>query len=132
MISMKQPRGKIIIAPDLNVWPHEYETAKALAMAGMTVEFIRRSEEHRTTSADVIVNGLIWEIKAPESDKAKVIEKNLRKALHQSKNVIFDARRMKKLPDMVIEREVRKWCCELRTIKHLIYVNRGGEVCIIK
>lgn len=104
MIDMKQPRGKIIIAPDLNVWPHEYETAKALAMAGMTVEFIRRSEEHRTTSADVIVNGLIWEIKAPESDKAKVIEKNLRKALHQSKNVIFDARRMKKLPDMVIER----------------------------
>lgn len=129
---MKQPRGKIIIAPDLNVWPHEYETAKALAMAGMTVEFIRRSEEYRTTSADVIVNGLIWEIKAPESDKTKVIEKNLRKALHQSKNVIFDARRMKKLPDMVIEREVRKWCCELRTIKHLIYVNRGGEVCIIK
>lgn len=132
MIGMKQPRGKIIIAPDLNVWPHEYETAKALAIAGMTVEFIRRSEEYRTTSADVIANGLIWEIKAPESDKAKVIEKNLRKALHQSKNVIFDARRMKKLPDMVIEREVRKWCCELRTIKHLIYVNRGGEVCIIK
>lgn len=132
MIGMKQPRGKIIIAPDLNVWPHEYETAKALAMAGMTVEFIRRSEEYRTTSADVIANGLIWKIKAPESDKAKVIEKNLRRALHQSKNVIFDARRMKKLPDMVIEREVRKWCCELRTIKHLIYVNRGGEVCIIK
>lgn len=132
MFAMKQSRGKIIIAPDLNVWPHEYETAKALAMTGMTVEFIRRSEEYRTTSADVIMNGLIWEIKAPESDKAKVIEKNLRKALHQSKNVIFDARRMKKLPDMVIEREVRKWCCELRTIKHLIYVNRSGEVCIIK
>lgn len=132
MAPMKQSRGKIIIAPNLNVWPHEYETAKALAMAGMTVEFIRRSEEHRTTSADVIANGLIWEIKAPESDKAKVIEKNLRKALHQSKNVIFDARRMKKLPDMVIEREVRKWCSELRTIKHLIYVNRSGEVCIIK
>ena len=132
MSIMKQPRGKIIIAPDLNVWPHEYETAKALAMAGMTVEFIRRSEEYRTTSADVIVNGLIWEIKAPESDKAKVIEKNLRKALHQAKNVIFDARRMKKLPDMVIEREVRKWGFELRTIKHLIYVNPSGEVCIIK
>ena len=132
MSIMKQPRGKIIIAPDLNVWPHEYETAKALAMAGMTVEFIRRSEEYRTTSAEVIGDGLIWEIKAPESDKAKVIEKNLRKALHQAKNVIFDARRMKKLPDMVIEREVRKWGFELRTIKHLIYVNRSGEVCIIK
>lgn len=54
MAPMKQPRGKIIIAPDLNV----------------------------------------------------------------------DARRTKKLPDMAIEREVRKWCCELRTMKHLMYVNR--------
>ncbi|MCB7036807.1 hypothetical protein [Eggerthella sinensis] len=27
-----------------------------------------------------------------------------------------DARRMKKLPDMAIEREVRKWCCEPRTM----------------
>ncbi|HIW76016.1 MULTISPECIES: hypothetical protein [Gordonibacter] len=101
-------------------------------MAGMTVEFIRRSEEYRTTSADVIINGLAWEIKAPESEKAKVIEKNLRKALHQSENVIFDSRRMKKLPDIAIEREVRKWCCELRTMKHLIYVNRHGKVCIFK
>ena len=64
MIVMKKTRGKIIIAPDLNVWPHEYETAKSLAMAGMTVEFIRRSEEYRTTSADVIIDGAAWEIKA--------------------------------------------------------------------
>ena len=85
MIVMKQPRGKIIIAPDLNVWPHEYETAKALAMAGMTVEFIRRSEEYRTTSADVIINGMGWEIKSPRSDKASAIDKNIRKALHQYK-----------------------------------------------
>lgn len=77
MDAMKQPRGKIIIAPALNVWPHESETAKALAMAGMTVGFIRRSEGHRTTKADVIIDGAAWEIKARESDKAKVVEKNL-------------------------------------------------------
>lgn len=53
-------RGKIIIAADLNVWPHEYETAKALAKSGLTVEFVRRSEEYRTTSADVIIDGECW------------------------------------------------------------------------
>lgn len=67
---MKQPRGKPIIAPDLNVWPHEYETAKALAMAGITVEFIRRSEEYRTTSADVIING---------AERERAIERELHK-----------------------------------------------------
>lgn len=86
MIVMKQPRGKIIIAPDLNVWPHEYETAKSLAMAGMTVEFIRRSEEYRTTSADVIIDGAAWEIKAPKAINPKAIERNLRKASHQAAN----------------------------------------------
>ncbi len=35
-------------------------------MAGMAVEFIRRSEERRTMSADVIIDGMEWEIKAPE------------------------------------------------------------------
>lgn len=129
---MKQSRGKIIIAPDLNVWPHEYETAKALAMAGMTVEFIRRSEEYRTTSADVIIDGVEWEIKAPKSDKLKMVQKNLRLALHQSENVIFDSRRIKGIPDHAIERELRKWGGEMRSLKHLIFVNRHGIVIDIK
>lgn len=132
MSTMKQPRGKIIIAPDLNVWPHEYETAKALAMAGMTVEFIRRSEEYRTTSADVLIDGMEWEIKAPRSDKASSIDKNIRKALHQSKCVIFDSRRMKRIPDIAIEKELRKSASVLRSMRHLLFVNRHGEVVDIK
>lgn len=86
---MKNQKGKIIIAPDLNVWPHEYETAKALAMAGMTVEFIRRSEEQRTTSADVLIDDIEWEIKAPRSDKASAVDKNIRKALHHNRSALF-------------------------------------------
>lgn len=132
MDAMKQPRGKIIIAPDLNVWPHEYETAKALAMAGMTVEFIRRSEEYRTTSADVIINGTEWEIKAPISDKASAVDKNLRKALHQSKCIIFDSRRMKRISDRAVENELHKSALVLRSMKHLLFVNRQGNVIDIK
>lgn len=128
MIGMNQPRGKIIIAPDLNVWPHEYETAKALAMAGMTVEFIRRSEEYRTTSADVVIDGAAWEIKAPKAINPKAIERNLRKASHQAANIVFDARRMKGASDAVIERELRNGCAKVKAIKHLIYVTRHGTV----
>lgn len=125
---MKNQKGKIIIAPDLNVWPHEYETAKALAMAGMTVEFIRRSEEQRTTSADVLIDGIEWEIKAPRSDKASAVDKNIRKALHQSKCIIFDSRRMKRVPDSAIEKELRKSASVLHSMRHLLFVNRHGEV----
>lgn len=125
-------QGKIIIAPDLNVWPHEYETAKALAMSGKIVEFIRRSEEYRTTSADVIIDGEYWEIKAPRSSKASAVDKNIRKALHQSKFVIFDSHRMKQLPDSVIERELRKSARVLRSMRRLLFVDRHRSVIDIK
>ena len=121
---MAKNKGKIIIAPGINVWPHELRTAEALASAGYTVEFVRRSEVERQTSADVIMEGIIGEMKAPTSERTDMIQKNLRRALHQSLNVVFDARRMKKLPDRVIEREVRLRAAEFKTLRRLIYVNR--------
>lgn len=129
---MESRSGKIIIEPGVNVWPHEMATAKAFAEAGYTVEFIRRSEGHRVTTADVVINGVVWEIKSPESHQLKVVEKNIRLALHQSRDVIFDSRRMKKLDNDRIEREVRKWAAQLPSLRRLFYVNRRGEVVKIK
>lgn len=98
MAGMKSGSGKIIIAPGINLWEQEYETAQALAAAGLTVEFIRRSEEKRRTSADVIINGLAWEMKAPKADNVRAVDRNLRRALHQSPNIIFDSYRMNNCP----------------------------------
>lgn len=125
---MPQKQGKIIVAPDVNVWPHEMDTARALAKAGLTVKFIRRSEEQRTTSADVTIGGIDWEIKSPRSGKARMIEQNLRRALRQSSSVVFDSRRMKGVPDAVVERELRKCGAELKSLKRLIMVDRHGKI----
>lgn len=125
-------RGRIIVDPDINVWPHEMDTARALASAGMTVEFVRRSEAPHATSADVLIDGVLWEMKAPVSDKLRRIQKTLREALHQSPYVVFDARRMKRLPDAAIEREVRKQAAELRSLRGLRYVSKRGEVIDIR
>lgn len=54
---MAKDKGKIIIAPGINVWPHELKTAEALAEAGYVIEFIRRSEERRARSADCVIGG---------------------------------------------------------------------------
>ena len=129
---MPTKRGKIVIESGANVWPHEMDTAKAFAAAGYTVEFMRRSEGRRVTTADVVIDGVVWEIKSPESHQLKVIEKNIRAALHQSRDVIFDCHRMKKLENERIEREVRKWARELSSVRRLFYVNRRGEVVKIK
>ena len=60
------------------------------------------------------------------------MERNLHRALQQSAHVVFDCRRMKSLPDDVVERELRKRLKELRSLKSLLFVNHRGEVVDIK
>lgn len=129
---MVESQGKIVIGPGLNVWPHELKTAEALAIAGYTVEFIRKSEIDHEKTADVLIDDAIWEFKAPKSGKTNMIQVNMRRALHQSNCIVFDSRRMKDLPNHVIEREVRLRAGELKSLKHLLYVNRQGSVIAIK
>ena len=130
---MNSKRRQIIIQSGANVWPHEMKTAEALAAAGRTVEFIRRSEEQRTTSADAIIDGIVWEMKAPKASNLKAIEKNLRKALDQSNCVILDSRRMKGIPDHAIERELQACAAgRIKNLKHLLFVNRKAQVIDIK
>lgn len=129
---MEITRGKIIIPAGVNVWPHELDTAKALAAAGYVVEFAERREGQYEKSADLIIAGQSWEMKAPKSDKPAAIDKNLRKALHQASNVVFDSRRMKGLSDAVVERELRKSAAGLRSMKGLLFVNHHGSVIDIK
>ena len=132
MSLMKKKQGQIIIQSGVNVWPHELKTAQALVDAGYMVEFVRRSEELRAKSADVLIDGMLWEMKAPRSNKASAVDKNVRKALHQAKCVVFDSRRMKNVPDSTVERELRKGAEILHSMKHLIFVNRKAQVIDIK
>lgn len=125
---MTNSKGKIIIRPGISIWPHELRTAEALATAGYTVEFVRKSENDYEKTPDVLINGTLWEMKAPKSSKLHMVEQNLRRALRQSSNVVFDSRRMKGLPDAAIERELRKWSGQLSSLQHLLFVSRHADV----
>lgn len=125
---MKNTNGKIIIPSDVNVWPHEYQTALSLAKAGHVVEFIRKNARDNESTADVIISGVEWEMKAPRSGSIKSIERNLKRAKWQSENVILDSRRMKKVPDKAIERELRKYIVEIAGLKRILFVNRHGDI----
>lgn len=125
-------KGKVIVDNDLNIWPHERQTAEALANAGYVVKFVRKSEVDHVKTPDIFMDGLYWEFKSPKSGNVGMILKNLRRALHQSCCIVFDSRRMKNLPNQVIEREVRIRSNELRSLRRLIYINRRGEVVVIK
>lgn len=80
----------------------------------------------------VNVNGMLWEMKSPTADNIRAISRNVRKAMHQSHNIVIDSYRVKRVPDAAIERELRKTVNELRSIRHLKFVNRKREVIDIK
>lgn len=127
-LAMKKITGNITIPADCDVWPHELKTAQALAAAGHDVRFVRKSDQPHVRTADLIMDGEVWEMKAPKSSKLVAVERNLRRALGQSRNIIFDSRRMKGVPDAAIERELRKWGHDLKAVRRLIMVNRRAEV----
>jgi len=126
-------KGKIIIQPGANPWPHELRTAESLSTAGYIVEFIKKSEVDYEHTADVYLDGVLWEFKSPTASSLKAIERNMRRALDQSDKVVFDSRRMKGFPNTAIEREVHA-CADgrIKGLKRLIYINRKGVVIDIK
>ena len=107
---MIKQQGTITAPVGLNIQPHELATARA----------------------DFVADGVLWEVKSPTSNNIRVIEKRLREALHQSRDVIFDSRRMRRLENRVIQAEVEKWAHSLTSTRRLLYVNREGDVIKIK
>lgn len=120
--------GKVTILDGAHPWPHELNAANALAATGHSVVFLPETKGKLVKSADIEMDGNLWEIKSPESSSLKALQKNLRKALHQSSRVVIDARRMKGVSDLAAERELIKLAKEFRSLKRLILIKSSGTV----
>ena len=128
----KNKIGKIIKPGNASIWPWEEATARSLALAGHNVEFIPKSNRARETSADAFIDGEKWEFKAPNGKSMKLVERNLRYAVDQSDSVVFDSRRVHRIPDKAIARELSAKLPYIRGLKRIKFVNRHGEVIDIK
>lgn len=95
MSRSEQKRG-IYIPSGRIIWPHELRVAEVLALAGHYVEFL---PEGNLKNADILLDGVEYEIKSPKSATANSLEHLLKKALKQSPNIIIDTSRMKSSRD---------------------------------
>lgn len=121
---MAKSQGKIIIHAGSEVWPHELKTAEALISAGYSVEFLPKDEADNRHSADALIDGIVFEMKSPESSHLSVVDKNIKKALSQSCNIVFDSKRMKNAKDEQVLHELEKSISSRRKIKSLIFVDK--------
>ena len=89
-------RGRIIIPGGRKPWPHELRIANILAMAGHNIEFL---PESNISTADILLDGIGYEMKSPFTNKPDKLERNIKRGLKQSKNIIFDSSRIKNMRD---------------------------------
>ena len=117
--------GKVIVPANANPWPHEQRVAKILALVGYVVEFIPKTN---SKSADILLNGVEFEIKSPKSGNTNSLEHILKKALKQSCNIIVDTSRMKNVRDDNTRRFLVSQMRMRKTIKKMIMITKQGRI----
>lgn len=122
-------RGRIMIPGGRKPWPHELRIANILAMAGHNIEFL---SESNISTADILLDGVEYEMKSPLTNKPDKLERNIKRGLKQSKNIIFDSSRIKNMRDDNLRRFLTKKAKEQKQIGELILITKRGQIIDIK
>ena len=72
------------------------------------------------------MNGIEWEIKCPIGNGKRTIEKSYHKAALQSKNIIFDLRRIS-LPEKLAITQLEREFNDKHTIR-LLVITKAGDL----
>jgi len=123
--------GKTIIPFEYRPEPHELDTAKFFNKLGKDVEFLTPSRTKGMRNPDIKMNGVLWEIKAPQNNGKHTIEHIFRKALKQSKNIIFDLRRTQMSNDKSISQITRQFTL-IKDVKRLLIISKSNKLLDLK
>lgn len=128
---MKVKNGCVIIPGGVQPWPHEERVAKILAAKGYKVEFLAKST---IKTADILLDGVEFEIKSPKTDKANSLEHVLRRALRQSSNIIIDSARIneKRITDNQVQNFLISKARRHKQIKRLLFITKKGKIVDVK
>jgi len=121
----KNQRGKVLIPGGARPWSHELRVANILALAGHAVEFLPKTN---MKAADILLDGIAYEIKSPKSANSNTLEHILKKALKQSSNIIIDTSRMKNVRDDNTRRFLINQVRIRKQIKKLIMISKQGQI----
>jgi len=112
--------------------PHELDVAYVLAQHYKTVvEFIVPADDYRRKSADIMFNGVEWEIKSPTGNTKRTIETQFSRASRQAKNIILDTRRTKLKYDNIVN-QVFVEIQNRPKIKRVILIDKSKKVVDMK
>ena len=117
----------ILNSRGVHLQPHEYHTVKILLENGNDIELIPTSGTKGVQTPDFMMDGLSWEIKAPEGGSKNTIKHNIQNAAHQSENVILDLCRCK-LDESFALKEAQHHYNLSKRIKRLKVITKSEEI----
>jgi hypothetical protein len=106
---------------------HEIETVNFLIEHGESVELIMPSNTPKNTNPDILMRGVIWEMKSPTVNNDNSISRLFYRALTQSTNLIFDLRRLKK-SDQKPHNQLMKLATKSRRLNQILIIRKNGQV----
>lgn len=93
------------------------------------IEFVERGS---STTPDIKVGNIYWEIKSPKGNGKYTISDNIRSAKHQSSNIVINLSRTKMTAKQA-ESRIRNFLKNSSTgVKRLILVTKSNKVIDIK
>lgn len=104
------PQTADVIIPDgMKPLPEEHEIDVAWILARhyrCVVEFLQPTAGYKMKTPDIVMNGVMWEIKSPTGSSRRLMIQYQFKGLKQSRNLIVDMRRTK-LDDELVQKQIR-------------------------
>ena len=112
--------------------PKIHEETAAAILANYFAGDVHFIETTGRSTPDIKVDGLEWEIKSPDGASQYTIQNNMRKAGHQSKNIIVDLRRVKLHQKRALGYIERFMSGASSKFKRVLVITKSGKVIVIK
>ena len=111
---------------------HEKSTFRHLNKYGYNIETVIPSQTPNSRNPDALINGVLWEAKAPITDNKKTLKKRFHRASQQSTqgHIIIDLR-LAKRPDNT-ERIITKLFEGNKKLRKMILIKKDGSVWVVR
>ena len=128
----KRARYSIIIPVDMRRRPKAHEESAAIILSKHFCNDATFIMESGYGSPDIKIGSIEWELKSPEGTSRYTIQNNMRKAGHQSKNIVIDLRRVKMHQKRAIG-YVNIFLSEASSkCKRVIVITKSGKVLVLR
>jgi hypothetical protein len=92
-----------------------------------TIEFLQPIASYKTKTPDIVMNGIMWEIKSPTGNSQKSTVEYQFKGLKQSRNLIIDGRRTK-LNDTFIKAQIALEITRHSRVGRILFITKADEI----